>query len=74
MDIAEIRKNKTETIKVTVDEYEGHTFASVRVFTKEGDKLYPTKKGIALGPRVIEDVIDALRIAAAKLAKKEGKA
>jgi len=67
----EVRKNSMELIRVVGKEYKGHLFVDVRVYYESEDGEYrPTKKGIALGPEVIEPVIELLKDGAKAL--KEG--
>lgn len=62
MVLAEIRKTVVETIKVSVQEYQGATFIDCRVYwLDENGEWRPTRKGIALSRDVIDDVIEALR-------------
>lgn len=47
--IRDIEKNKSEIIRVTIDEYKGEKLINIRVFFKDKDGNWsPTKKGIAI--------------------------
>lgn len=59
--VAEIRKNQRETIRVALDEYNGHKLISVRVWTPgEDGQARPTKAGIACRVALLPDLHDAL--------------
>lgn len=59
--IKEIKKNKTEKIIISIDEFKGREYANVRVFFKNDDgEFCPTKKGIALNMDIIPEVVDGL--------------
>tara|TARA_Y100000593_G_C4173794_1_gene268415 strand:- start:20 stop:259 length:240 start_codon:yes stop_codon:yes gene_type:complete len=60
--ITEIRKNQNEKIIVSTNEYQGHKYVDLRIHYEDkisGD-YKPSKKGIALSPKVIPDVIEAI--------------
>jgi hypothetical protein len=60
-EVANIWKNKSEDIKISIDEYMGTTFINCRVYSKNAQgQLFPTAKGIALNDWCIDKVIDAL--------------
>jgi phage terminase small subunit len=68
MTINEIEKNTKERIRVSIEEFRGHTFIDCRVyFVDDTGTWRPTKKGIALNSECIEDVIKALQQASVKL-------
>ena len=68
MKIAEIAKNPTEKIFISIEEYRGSRFVDCRVYWKnEQGEWKPSKKGIALSDEAIDPVIEALRIASKKL-------
>ena len=68
MQIAEIEKNQKERIRVSIEEYKGHKFVDLRVYWQdEAGEWRPGKKGIALNPDIIDEVIEALQIASEKL-------
>jgi hypothetical protein len=60
--IAEFWKNrKGETIRVTLENYEGHDLVSVRqFFTTADNKLAPTKKGISIAVARLPDLAAAV--------------
>ena len=68
MIIGEIEKNKKEKIRISIEEFHGHTLINCRVYymTDNGD-WRPTKKGIALGRNNIDEVIELLKDAGKKL-------
>ena len=44
-----MKKNSFQQIRLTEDEYKGHPFLDVRIYTKgEGRKYYPTRQGLAV--------------------------
>jgi hypothetical protein len=60
--IAEIQKNRTQKIIISVNKYEGHTYVDLRIHFKDektGDYL-PTRKGIAIKPMIGKQVVDAI--------------
>ncbi|MGA2106814.1 MAG: transcriptional coactivator p15/PC4 family protein [Syntrophorhabdales bacterium] len=68
MMIGEIEKNAKEKIRVSIEEYKGHKYVDCRVyFQDEAREWHPTKKGIALNPDIIDEVIEALQKASEKL-------
>jgi len=48
-DIATIKKNSREELRVTLDEFRGHHLVNVRIFYDAGDgEMKPGKQGIAM--------------------------
>ena len=44
-----IKKNSFQQIRLTDDEYNGHPFLDIRIYTKgEGGQYYPTRQGLAV--------------------------
>jgi hypothetical protein len=69
--ITEIDKNTKEKIRVSIDEFRGHKFISVRVyFEDDKGQWLPTKKGITLNGETIDPVIEALQKGSKKLENK----
>jgi len=61
IEIAKIWKNKSESIKVIINEYKGTIFVDCRVYFKNTQgEFQPTNKGIALNNWSIDRVISAL--------------
>lgn len=60
--IARFAKNGTETIIVRRGTFNGHDFIDARVFVdgKDGESV-PTKKGLAVPPAKVPDLIAALQ-------------
>ncbi len=58
--IAVLDKNTRETVHVRILEYHGRRFVDLRVFSKNGDKPLPTKKGLAFPVEQVPALIDAL--------------
>lgn len=60
--IAEIPKNKTETVRIALTEYNGHDLIALRVFvqTAADDEPRPTKKGVTLRVTLLPEIIEAL--------------
>ena len=61
--VAIIEKNRVEEIRVRLVEFHGRPFADIRVFTTAdatGERV-PTRKGIALRPEKLPELIEALR-------------
>lgn len=67
--VADIPKNKTEVLRVALDEYEGHDLLALRIFTPgdEPGQFFPTKKGVnfrvGMLPAVVEALTEALALA-----------
>jgi hypothetical protein len=44
-----IKKNSFQQIRLNADEYNGHRFLDIRIYTKgEGGRYYPTRQGLAV--------------------------
>jgi hypothetical protein len=64
--VGEIQKNKSQKIIVATNEYKGKQLVDIRVHYEGDDGEYmPTKKGIALTPEMIPEVMEMLRSASA---------
>ena len=64
--IGEIQKNQKEKIIVSTNEYQGHKYIDLRVHYEDetsGD-YKPTKKGIAVNPKILPQVIEMMLEAA----------
>jgi len=60
--IGEIQKNSTEKIMVSKQAYKGYEFIDVRVYYEDDNGEWrPTKKGIAIAPDKIEELISLLK-------------
>ena len=67
--IGEIQKNQKEKIIVSTNEYKGHKYIDLRVHYEDevsGD-YKPTKKGIAVNPKILPDVVEMMVKAAESL-------
>lgn len=66
--IAEMQKNPTERIRVSIEEYRNSTFVDLRVYWQdEAGQWRPSRKGIALSSETIDEVIEALQKASKEL-------
>lgn len=66
-EIAALRKSPRETLVVQLCEFEGRTFLDLRIFDiASGPRPRPTKRGVALRPQLIPEMIAALHAAEAK--------
>ena len=81
MVIGDIGKNAGEVVRVSLSEFDGHDLVDVRVFfkTQTSPELKPTKKGVALRPALLPELIALLKDAeyqarAAGLIGDDGKA
>lgn len=66
--IGEIKKNDSDVIRITINEYGGTTGIDIRLYftdEKSGEKR-PTKKGIRISPDQIEALIENLEDAKAE--------
>lgn len=50
----------TSELKFYVDEYKGHRYGSIRTFVTGGTYSGPTKAGVTLNARVLEEALPAL--------------
>ena len=67
--IGEIQKNQKEKIIVSTNEYKGHKYIDLRVhYEDESSKEYkPTKKGIAVNPKILPEVVEMMVRAAEEI-------
>ena len=67
--IGEIQKNQKEKIIVSTNEYKGHKYIDLRVhYEDESTKEYkPSKKGIAVNPKILSQVVELMIEAAENL-------
>ena len=50
-----IKKNSFQQIRLNADEYNGHRFLDIRIYTKgEGGKYYPSRQGLAVPQERVE--------------------
>jgi len=56
----EIKKNNTEIIRITQNEYKGNKFIDCRVFYEKDGEYLPTKKGIAFNPSITKQVVEGI--------------
>ena len=70
--IADFQKNKTEDIKLSLTEYQGHKLIDFRVYykDKEGESK-PTKKGITVNVKFFPELKEAILTAEKILKEKE---
>ena len=67
--IGEIQKNQKEKIIVSTNEYKGHKYIDLRVHYEDetsGD-YKPSKKGIAVNPKILSQVVELMIEAAENL-------
>ena len=66
--IAQLPKNAVETIRVSLDTFQGKPVADVRVFTeyKATGELGPTKKGVTIRAEQLPELVRALARAEAE--------
>jgi len=60
--IGEVIKNSKEKILISINEYEGHKYIDLRVYYEDikSSEYKPTKKGIALSKKNINEIITLL--------------
>ena len=51
---------ETSELKFYVDEFKGHRYGSIRTFVKGGSYSGPTKAGVTLNARVLDETLPAL--------------
>lgn len=60
LDVGSIPLAEASELKFYVDEFKGHKYASVRTFVKGDAYSGPTKSGVTLNARVLEEVVKVL--------------
>jgi hypothetical protein len=58
-----VPKNQLEQIRVEAKEYKGHPIVDVRIYRRSSstsDDWYPTKRGIALNPEFVGQLVSVL--------------
>ena len=60
--IGEIQKNQKEKIIVSTNEYQGHKYIDLRVHYEDetSGEYKPTKKGIAINPKILPEVVEMI--------------
>lgn len=73
--IDEIEKNSYQTIRATLQEYKGNTFADFRIYYEKDGEQHPTKKGLSIALDLLGDfaylVDKTLNFVESKTSKKE---
>ena len=71
--IAELPKNRRETLRISLDEYQGHQLLSLRIWYRDdAGELRPGNKGLAVRVDQAPALADAM-LAAVEKAKEEGR-
>jgi hypothetical protein len=70
-DIATIRKNAREQIRVALRTFKGYRNVDLRVYVDNAEETLPTSKGISIRPALLRPVIEALA-KAERTARDEG--
>jgi hypothetical protein len=67
--VGEIQKNQKEKIIISTNEFKGNKYIDLRVhYEEEGSGEYkPTKKGIAVNPKILPQVVEMMIEAAEQL-------
>lgn len=59
--IGEIQKNQKEKIIVSVNEFKGHRYVDLRIhFEGDNGEYVPTKKGISISSKIVEEVVELI--------------
>ena len=58
--MVEIKKNKTEIIRIKLSEFKGKEFVDCRIFYEKDGEYLPTKKGISFNPAIVKDVVEGI--------------
>ena len=63
MEIATIKKNARDEVRVALREYEGHAYVDIRIFTEYQDTGLPgpTRRGVTLPPEKLPALLAALQ-------------
>lgn len=73
MAVGEIQKNALEKIIVSTGSYKGYDFVDVRVYYQDKDGEWkPTRKGVAVPPDRLEELIELLKKAQAEALPAKG--
>ncbi|UPT74197.1 MAG: transcriptional coactivator p15/PC4 family protein [Elusimicrobiota bacterium] len=59
-DLGAVVLNETSELKFYVDEFKGHRYGSIRTFIKGDGYTGPTKAGVTLNARVLDEAIAAI--------------
>ena len=66
--IGEFQKNAVERVRVSLEEFRGFQFVDVRAYFEDKDGAWrPTRKGIAVPPDKVEELVALLRKAIEKI-------
>ena len=60
-EIAIVRKNSREEIRVSIDDFKGHRFCHLRVWYLDGEEMRPGKHGLALRLELLPEILSALQ-------------
>ena len=72
-DIAVIRKNTREELRISLDTFQGHDLVNLRVWFEDNDGIMrPSKKGLAFKLALLPEVAAALQSAQALLPANDG--
>ncbi len=60
--IGEIQKNQKEKIIVSTNEFKGNKYVDLRVHYEDetSGEYKPTKKGIAVNPKILDEVVEMM--------------
>jgi hypothetical protein len=68
MVIGQVERNETEVIRISTEEFKGRSYVDVRVYFEDSEGEWkPTKKGVAISPDKLDQVIQLLKEAQEKL-------
>ena len=59
-ELGAVALSETSELKFYVDEYKGHRYGSIRTFVKSDTYSGPTKAGVTLNARVLEETLPVL--------------
>jgi len=57
------QRTATQSLRMSLDDYNGKTFLNIRVWVLKDGQWVPTKRGINIYPKELEDLEDAIRYA-----------
>ncbi|MGC9322863.1 MAG: transcriptional coactivator p15/PC4 family protein [Kosmotogaceae bacterium] len=61
--MTDIKRNDTEIVRVSKREFKGHEFIDIRIYYQDDEGSFkPTKKGITINPKQVNELIDALKL------------
>lgn len=71
--IRELTKNKSDVLRIALDQFHGHDLVDIRIctpLTESSGMHVPTKKGVSIRVELIDDLVEALQDARTEAARR----